>query len=238
MALNYTTYINSLSNLMPVPASDPGFIIVLPNIIDDAEQRLYRELDLLNTRFADSTTFVAGSRDFNLPSAVATFVTVERINIITPSTATTGSPTAVRNPLTPCSADMLDFLWPSVTGSAVPSYFAMKTQTSIIVGPFPDKAYVVEVIGTQRPAPLSTSNVTTLLSVFFPDCLIAASMVFAAGYMKNFGAQVDDPRNAVSWESHLQELIKSAHTEEMRKKFTGQGWSSKEPATMATPPRT
>ena len=64
------------------------------------------------------------------------------------------------------------------------------------------------------------------------------TMVFGAAYMKNFGAASDDPKMAVSWENHFQTLKASAEVEEARKKFTMAGWSSKQPANQATPPRT
>mgnify|MGYP001570248690 CR=1 FL=1 len=96
----------------------------------------------------------------------------------------------------------------------------------------------VEVVGSIRPAPLSSSNVTTLLSTYWPDLLLAAMMVRAAGYQKNYGQGVDDPKMAMSWEQHYKELLAGADVEEMRKKFTSEGWSSDDPAKIATPPRT
>lgn len=237
MSLTYTQYVSSLANLLVVPASDAGFQAVLPNIIDDAEQRLYRELDLLSTSARATGTFTAGARTFNLPSTQGTFIVTDEINIITPA-GTTDPESGTRNSLVPTSNEMLNVLWPSVTGSTVPQYFSMFDQDTIIVGPWPAAAYTVEVVGTIRPNAISTSNTTTLLSVYFPDLLIAASMVFAAGYQKNFGAANDDPKVAVTWESHYQALITSAQTEEARKVFTGPAWSSKEPAPLATPPRT
>jgi hypothetical protein len=238
MSLTYTTYVSSLANLLPVSPSDPGFQTVFPNIIDDAEQRLYRELDLIDTSVRDSSAALStGTRNFNIPSSLGTFIVTDEINIITP-VGTSDPELGTRNALVPTSEEVLNFLWPSSTGSAVPQYFAMVNQGLIIVGPWPDQAYQVEAVGTIRPLPISTSNVTTLLSVFFPDLFIAASMVFAAAYQKNFGAAVDDPKSGVTWEGHLQALLTSAATEEARKKFTAAGWSSKEPAPLATPPRT
>ena len=237
MAYTYSQYQTDLANLMAVPSSDPPYVTVLPNIIDDAEQRIYRELDLANTLVTDSSGALAvNSRSFSLPSANGTFVVVERVNVITPLGA--ASPDAgTRNPLAPSSKEMLDYLWPSSTGSTVPTYFAMRTQTTLIVGPFPDQAYMVEVSGTIRPTPLSASNVTTLLSQYFPDLFMAASMVFGAGYLQNFGAAVDNPQMAGSWESHYQKLLPSAQVEEARKKFRSQGWSSRQPPALATPPQ-
>lgn len=238
MTLTYSSYVTSIGNLMPVPATDPSFIIMVPNMIDDAEQRLYRQLDLMNTSVRDSSAaLTSGNRNFTLPTSIGTFIITDEINIITP-VGTTNPESGTRNQLVPTSDEMLNALWPNVTGSSVPQYFAMVNDGLIITGPWPDAAYQVEVVGTQRPTPLSASNTTSLLSVYFPDVFVAASMVFASAYMKNFGAAVDDPKAGVTWESHLQELIKSASVEEARKKFSSQGWSSKDPAQLATPPRT
>lgn len=236
--LTYTDYVNDLANLLVVPSSDAGYQTVLPNIIDDAELRLYRELDLLSTSVRDSSAaMTAGNRNFTLPTASGTFIVTDELNVITP-VATTNPELGTRNALTPTSEEMLNALWPSVSGSTVPQYFAMVNQGVAIVGPWPDAAYTVEAVGTIRPAALSASNVTTILSTYFPDLMIAASMVFGAAYQKNFGAAVDDPKSGVTWEAHLQALLKSASTEEARKKFTSTAWSSKEPSPMATPPRT
>lgn len=237
MALTYSQYVTDLANLLVVPTGDAGFQTVLPNIIDDAEQRLYRELDLLNTIVRDSSSALAtGTRTFNLPTSIGTFLVTEDINVITPF-GTSNPELGTRNSLVPVSKEYLDYTWPSSNGSTVPQYFAMVTQSTVVVGPWPDQAYQVEVVGTQRPAPLSVSNVTTLLSWYFPDLMIAASMVFGAGYQQNFGASVDNPQQGINWESHLQNLMKSAEVEEARKKFTTAGWSSKQPAPLATPPR-
>lgn len=238
MAYNYSQYVTDLANLLVVPTGDTGFQTVLPNIIDDAEQRIYRELDLLNTIVRDSSAaLTAGLRTFNLPSATGTFVVTEQINVVTPA-GTSNPDNGTRNALVPVAKEFLDVAWNSVSGSTVPQFFAMVTQTTIIVGPWPDQGYQVEVVGTQRPAPLSSTNVTTLLTQYFPDLFMAASMVFAAGYQQNFGAAVDNPQQAVTWETHYKTLKDSAEVEEMRKKFTSQGWSPKQPAPIATPPRT
>jgi hypothetical protein len=236
--LTYSQYVTDLANILVVPDTDPYYLTALPNIIDDSEQRIYRDLDLLNTIVRDSSAALStGTRNFTIPTATNTFIVTENLNVITPA-GTTNPELGTRNPLTPVAREVLDSLYPSLAGSSVPSYFAMVTQGQIVVGPWPDQAYQVEVVGTYRPAPLSASNVTTLLSVYLPDLFMAASLVFGAGYQKNFGAASDDPRSAVTWESHYQSLLQSAQTEEARKRFTSQGWSSKQPAPMATPPRT
>ena len=237
MSLTYSTYVTSLANLLPVPSSDANFQTVLGNIIDDAELRMYRDLQLQNTSQRDSSaTFTTLTRNFTLPATLGTFVVTNQLNVITPA-GTTDPELGTRTGLVPCSQELLNVLWPSVSGSTVPQYFAMVNDNLAIVGPWPDAAYTVEVVGSVRPAALSSTNVTTLLSVYFPDLFIAASMVFASGYMKNFGAVVDDPKMAVTWEGHYQTLLKSAEVEEQMKQFQGPAWSSSDPTPM-TPPRT
>jgi hypothetical protein len=238
MPLTYATFLTSIANLMPVDfTTNAELLIDLPNIIDDIELRMYRELDLLNTVVRDSSAgLTAGLRTFNLPSTNGTFVVTEQINVITPA-GQTNPELGARTSLVPASKEMLDFLFPSVTGSTVPTYFAPVTQNQMIVGPWPDQSYRVEVVGTIRPAPLSTSNVTTLLSVYFPDVFMAGAMVRVAAYMKNYGAAVDDPQQGVTWETHFKQLLDGAKVEEARKKSISQAWSNKIPAPLATPPR-
>lgn len=235
--LTYTTAVSSLANLMAIQASNANFLIDLPNIFEDAELRCYRVLDLLNTSMRDSANaMTAGNRNFTLPSTTATFVVTQEINVITPA-GTVNPELGTRNALVPASDEMLNMLYPSVAGSSVPQYFAMVDQGLIIVGPWPNAAYQVEVVGTFRPPTLSSTNVTTLLSVYFPDLFLAGCMVRAAGFQKNYGSAIDDPKMGVTWESHFQVLLAGASVEEARKQFEGPGWSPKQPEPTATPPR-
>jgi len=235
-ALTYNSAVETIANLLVVPTGDPEFQQVLPSIINDAELRIYRDLDLLDTSVRSTSTLTAGSRNLNLPTVNGTPIVTTEINVITP--VATEPDSGTRNQLSPCSQEMLNLMWPSVSGSTVPQYWAMVNQGSLILGPWPDQSYVVEVVHTIHPQSLSSTNTTTLLSVYFPDLFIAACMVFGAGYQKNFGAAVDDPKSSVTWESHYQSLLQGAQVEEARKVFTSQGWSADQPAPLATPPRT
>lgn len=242
--MNYTEFNNSLANLLVVPVTDAGYVVALPSIITDAEQRLYRDVDFLSTIVRDSSlALVTNNRNFTLPVSAVTsgptgpIVVVDTINVITPA-GTVSPDSGARNQLVPVAKEFLDAIYGSVSGAAVPQFFAMIDQASIIVGPWPAAAYQVEVIGTRRPAPLSATNTTTFLSLYLPDLFLSAAMVFGCAYQKNFAAMSDQPQSAVSWEAHTQTLLKSAQVEEARKKFSAEGWSSKEPSPIATPPRT
>lgn len=235
MSYTYTTYKAAMAELMVVnTVDDADFVAILPSIIDYAEQRIYRELDPLATVVRDSTgSFSVNNRNFTLPTGTGVFVVVESINVITP--AGTAADSGTRKPLVETSLDYLDFAWPSSTGATVPISYAMVTQATIAVGPWPDAAYVVEVVGTQRPIPLSATNTSTFLSTSLPDLFIAASMVFGSGYMRNFGSQADDPKMAQSWETQYQTLKGSALVEELRKKGQSVGWTTQSPSPLASP---
>lgn len=237
MSLTYTSYVTSIANLMVVSATDTNFLTVLPNIIDDAEQRIYRECDFLRTiatvNSSASAAIAANTRTFTVPSSVV-YVVTESLSAL--STASTPS----RTPLCPVSREWIDAVYPTATSSssaAIPLYYAMVTDQSIIVGPPPGREVIIEYIGTTRPTALSSSNTTTYLTNNLPDLFLAASMVFANAYMKNFAATADDPQAPVTWEKHYQTLKQSAMEEEIRKKGGSQGWTSKAPNPIATPPR-
>ena len=227
MSLTFSSYVTALSELTNIASTETFFQDILPDCIDYSEQRCYRELNLLSTVVRDASQALApGSRNFVLPNAQGNFVVVNRINAITP--AGTQPSGGTRNALLPVSLDYLDNVWPSsdATYTGLPTAFAMVTQTSIVVGPWPDQAYTMEVVGTQRPLPLSASNTVTFLSDSLPDLFLAASMVFMSGAMRNFGSQADDAPMAASWQSQYDKLFASAGMEELRKKYQAQAWQN------------
>jgi len=234
MSLTYSTWQAQLANLMATATTDPGFQVMSPGAIDYAEQRLYRDLDLINTIVRDATGVLApNQRGFTLPTDVGTYIVVNNVNIFTP--AASGN-TGTRVPLTPVSQAAIDMMWPSgALNTGQPQVYCRLNGTTLLMGPSPDAAYAVEVIGTQRPVPLSADNSSTILTQYVPDLFLAASMIFASGYMRNFGAQADDPRMAASWEGQYQSLLKSAEVEQLRARFASQGWTSQTPSPLASP---
>lgn len=236
MSLTYATWVATISNLTVIDAADPDFMQILPECIDDAEQRMYRDLDLLSTVTRQTGTLAVGTRTFNLPTTSGRFVVTNGFNVITPSSATNPD-LGTRNPLTQVSRDVLDILWPSTTGATLPTLAAMITDQQIIVGPAPSEAFTIEVVGTIRPTPLSASNTSTYLTLYLPDLLVAASMAFMSGYMRNFGAQADNPQMAMSWETKYKTQLTSANVEEQRKRWASGAWSSMAPTPIATASR-
>lgn len=237
MSLNYTTYIAQMTNLMVTSTADTNFNTMVPGMIDYAEQRIYREGDFLATYITDtSTTVVANQRIFSYPVGTVTFLVVDQVNIFTPVGTTSSN--GQRVPLQVASKQFVDMVYPSnATTVGVPAYFAPATATYCTLGPVPDQAYGVEVIGTQRPIALSSANSSTFLTQTVPDLFVAASMIFASGYMRNFGSQADDAPMAASWQGQYDKLFGSVGVEELRKKYASQGWQAQMPNPIATPSR-
>lgn len=234
--MNYTDLVATIANETVIAATDPNFVQILPQAIAYAEDRLYRELDLLSTVTRDSAPLTTGNRNFTLPQNNGRFVVTNGFNVITPA-ATTTPDSGTRTQMTPVSRDLLDAVWGGATGSGIPTLYAPVTDQTFIVGPWPDAGYTIEVIGTIQPNPLSATNTTTYLSLYLPDLLTAAVMIFMVGYQQNFGAQSDNPQMAVSWSSEYDKLFASANIVEQRKKYAAGGWASLSPTPAATPSR-
>lgn len=229
MSLNYATFVQRFADLSGTMKSDVNPSILIPAAIDYSEQRLYRELNLITAQVTDTSGLLSSdNRTLVLSTASGTFISVQEVNVLTPSSLTS-SQGAVRNKLAPAALNWVNYLYPSEKSSAyssatsVPNLFAIKDDTTLILGPAPDAAYHVEVIGTIRPSALSASNSSTFLTRVYPDLFVAATMVFTCGYIKdkNIGSQLSGDLTAASnyWESEYQKLFKSALAEDVRVKY-------------------
>lgn len=245
--MDYAQLVADLQNYAQQEQPADAFTAAIPVFIDNAELRIYRELDFLATGSTNaSVAFTAGSRELPLagmsgatvggfPVAFAYPVVVQGVSAIVPSPSAPAVGTRVRFQLV--SFEFIDMVWPTeaITGVPAPgnAYYAMKDNNTLIVAPTPAAAYVAEVTGTWRPAPISATNTQTWLSENLPDLLFIACMVEVSGWMKNFGAVTDDPKMAMTWEARYQEQKKSAFEEEQRRKGQGPGWQPYQAAPFA-----
>lgn len=252
--LTYSSYVTQVAQMAVVAENDANFQAILPMMLNYAELRICRDLDLVFTSvslYGAGYQLAAGNRNLsfsqNLPNGTS-FVVSEQINLITP-VGQSNPNTATRTPLLPTTKEFLDAVYGSASYTGEPKYFVPFNETLFFVGPTPDASYYVEVVGTMRPASLDTRPVPnpenlppsqsnqTFISQYLPDLLIMASMVYISAYQRNFGRQSDDPQMAQSYEGQYQTLLKQAGVEEARKKFEAGAWSSQGPATVATPTR-
>lgn len=223
-------------------ANVPDFANILPSVIAYAEGRIYRECVFLATRTQNySQKFTAGNRSLSLAPITPTLIVPEGLAMIYPSSATNPA-LGTRLPFDVASLDVIDIYWPQESVTVNPStvsyrMWALKDNATIVVGPTPDAAYTAEVTGLFQPTPLSETNETTYLSTIYPDIMLSAGMIFVSGFLRDYGAQSEDPRTGISWESQYEKQIASVGPEEQRRRSQGNGWSPNAPTPIAKPPR-
>jgi hypothetical protein len=243
MPINYAKYVSEIAAITAISSTvlesgDNNFSGIMPGIIDYAEGRLYRDLDLPATTVTSTATVCSsGVRSISLSTAAGTLLVLEAVNLLTSAGAPSSA--ATRVPLMPASKAVIDTVYPSAATAQTgqPEFFARITDTQLILGPTPDAPYGTEITATIRPNPLSASNSSTWLTQNVPELMVAAGMIFASGYMRNYGSQSDDPRMSVSWESQYQALLGSQKIDTLRMKFMSDAWTSQQPNAVATPPR-
>lgn len=249
--LTYNGYVTQIATMAVVNTQTVGGIVsgvdaafnaIIPQMLNYAEMRIQRDLDLLPA-LTSNTSYSLTSGNNLLQLSVNDFITVQTISL-----------TSTGTPLVPTSKEFIQNVYGSNATTGAPQYFAMiggdlttdgNTYNNIIVGPYPDQSYSLTITGTQWLNTLyanSTSSAaantnTTFISTNLPDLLIMASMIYISAFQRNFGRQSDDPAMAQSYETQYQTLLKGAGVQEAMKKFSASGWSSMSPPVIATPTR-
>ncbi len=222
--------------------SDQPLATITPMVLNYAELRIQRDLDLLPSISSNTYTLTAGNNILAIP--IDDFMTIQTIGV------GTGYSTSQ---LTPVSKEYIQTVFGSLQGAAQPRVFAMvgdtfgygaDTNNNVLLGPVPNFAYTVTVYGTIRTpslysyasaGPADTSY--TYISTYYPDMLMMASLIYVSAFQRNFSATSDDPNMGMSYEKQYQALRLGAIGEENRKKFQGSGWSSYATPAAATPTR-
>ena len=201
---------------------DPLFVAMFPFATSYAEDRINHEIPFLGDRRTVTATSAtsSGSQDVawtDFTTSGATLSVPEQLYIVNSGTNV---------PYDRMSDDFIRRIWPVPAMTVAPSlayqggrYWATPDTANILIAPTPDAAYDVMVVGLYYPLPISLSNPTTYLSTNYPDLLEVACLVYLSGALtRNFGAQADEPKMAVSWESQFQALIGPARNEERRRR--------------------
>jgi hypothetical protein len=238
--LDYPGFVKQIATMAVVDQTDPNFLTIIPQAITYAENRICRDLDFLFTSVPNNTySLTPNNRTLTIPAGL--FVVPEQINVITPFNASSPD-NGIRVPLLPVTREFLDATCSDPSKVTVPKYFAPIGDRAgnmvFIVGPYPDYAYKVEIVGTFRPDSLSATNPTTFISLYLPELMTMAAMIYISGYQRNFGATAaNDPQQPVSYETQYTSLLMGAMTEESRKKFQAAAWSSKSSSPVTKPTR-
>lgn len=238
MTLTFSSYGTTMAKLLAI---NPSTVLTTDNtdlleqMIAYAELRIYRELDFLTTQTeVETTDLMAGTRTKAVPASI---IILNSMTVITP--ASTAAAVGTRNPMQRVSMEFMNFFWPSTLTLGVPTAWALKDDTTIVLAPTPEAAYRLDCMGIVRPAPLSSSNTTTYITANLPDLFIAASCIWGfGGVNQNFGAMADDPQSTQSWENQYQLLKAGVNIEALRQKAWMPGWQPYSPSPEAAQSRT
>jgi hypothetical protein len=220
---------------------------IVPQILNYAELRINRDLDLLSSQTSNIYTLTAAQNVFPLP--VNDFVTVQTLEIVYLS----NDIVVDSCPLLPVSKEFIQNCYGGMFSANTPKYYAMygdnfgdeqDSVTNILLGPAPNYAYSLRVTGTayapslyQSASAGSADSVYTYISAYYPDMLVLASMIYISAYQRNWSATADDSEMAQSYEKQYQALRLGAVPLENRRKAMGSGWSAYSTPIAATPTR-
>lgn len=232
--MDYNDLNTALTGLLVIPVLDPQWISILPSVIDYAEGRIYKNMDFLAVSSTDtSKVFTPANRQIILPTRLAV-----------PEQLGFADLTGSVNFLDPVSLEFINSVWPEQATPGDMKWWclngfdnAANAYTAVVAGT-PAAAYVAHVHGKFRPEPISAANTSTYLSVNHPELLVAACMIFASGYQRDFGAQASDPGMSQSWENQYKALLEASMIQEQRVKSQGPGWQHLDPAPQAGTQRT
>lgn len=250
-ALTYNGFTTQICNLAVVNTStvnnvvtpsDPALASIMPQLLNYAELRIQRDLDLYPLQTTNTYTLTAGTNQVSIP--VSDFVDPRTFTIFS------GGQTY---PLTPATQEFLQNVYGSSTGTGIPQYFAPyggdaatdgNTSNIYILGPWPDQNYTLTISGLVREVSLyqyanqaQAGTSTTFISTYLPDLLVFAGMIYVTAYQRDFSAMSDQPDMGPNYENQYQTLLKGAAVEEARKRYQSGGWTSMSPALVATPTR-
>lgn len=202
----------------PYNVVPPDFASLYPRAISYAESRICQEVPFLANRSQNTSLATApGSGQLDLSTLTPPIVVQEGLSLVT----STGSWAFDKATL-----DFVNLFWPNPAITMDPGkadnigrYWALLNDRTVVIAPTPDAAYQAVSTGLFQPTPLSATTPSTYLSTNYSDLLVAACMVFMEGTLRrNFGAQADDPKSAMSWEGQYQTLVGACAFEEARRR--------------------
>lgn len=223
----------------------PPLQAIVSQILNYAELRIQRDLDMQPTQSATTYIATAGNQILTVP--FDDFVTIQTVEVCQVS----GNIIVNSTPLLGVSNEFIQNVYGSSFGT--PMYFSMygsnfgdndDNVNNILLGPTPNFAFTMRVKGTARMPSLfkfasngPADTQSNYISAYLPDLLMMASMIYVSAYQRNFSATSDSPDMGQSYEKQYQALRIGAVMEEDRKRLAGSGWSGYSTPTSATPSR-
>lgn len=207
--MNYTELVQSVNDIIFASAPDEQWASNIPRMIEAATLRIFRDLEPLNSRRQRSFAVTVGDGALTGPTDCWTIRSV-----FFQAAGQNG-----RKIVTQRAPDFVEMFTTDVALPGIPKYWSLFQDTRTIkLAPVPSVAGSVIIDYTGYPEMLSDTVPENYISIYYPDLMLYACIVYAAGYARDYGQASDDPKLAMSWETRYQtELAKASISERQRK---------------------
>lgn len=182
--MTYSSLISDVQTYLErTNATDP-LVTQLPRLVMMAENRIATDARILGTRRVVQGTFAIGDPVIEKP---AYWRTTTSLNCTLASGA--------KSPIFQRTYEFCRAYWPTSSQTGTPRYYADYNFDNFLVVPTPAAALQFELLYIARLEPLSDSNQTNWLTGNAPQLLLAATLLEAELWLKNF-RNVDARRGA------------------------------------------
>ena len=150
---------------------------IVNGFIEDAEFRIFREVDSDNNRRYDTANLIVNDRFINRPAGLLVVRSAQIVDSDGTASANNRDFLEYRD-----TSFMSEFNPKESTG--VPKYYSLWDEEKIVVAPTPNATYTIQLNYILKDPGLSSTNTTTYISQNFPNGLLYACLVEAYGFLK------------------------------------------------------
>ena len=147
---------------------------IIDGFIENAEWRIFRDVDSDNNKRYATANLVTTVRFINVPDDL---LVVRSAQIVDGGSGGTRNFLEYRD-----TSFMSEYNSTGVSGE--PKYYGMWDKDTIVLAPTPDSTYEIQLNYILKDPGLSSSNTTTYLSKYFPNGLLYACLVEAYSFLK------------------------------------------------------
>jgi hypothetical protein len=150
---------------------------IVDGIINDAEFRIYRDVDSDNNRRYATANLIASQRFIDMPADLLIIRSAQIVDSDGTAAADNRDFLQYRD-----TSFMSEFNPTGATG--VPKYYGMWDKDTIVIAPTPNATYEIQLNYILKDPGLSATNTTTYISKYFPNGLLYACLVEAFSFLK------------------------------------------------------
>ena len=176
-----TTYAELVDQIRAYTETDSNVLTttIVNDFISNAENRIFREVDLDVFRSYQIASLTANNPFVTLPGAgISDTALIRSVQIYGQSLGNS------RKKLEQKDVTFMNEYWPDRTATATPVYYSNWKAGNIYLAPTPDVAYNIEVALNKLPTGLSSTNTTTWVSTNAPRTLLYACLCEAFKFLK------------------------------------------------------